>query len=386
MTGGATLGLHASLALGDFRLTVARDFALSGITALFGASGSGKTTLLRTVAGLAPRARGRVTFGDEVWQNDATGAFLAPHQRGVGYVFQDARLFPHLSVAGNLRFAERRAPAGNGGIRFDDVVAALELGPLLGRRVDVLSGGERQRIAIARTLLTRPRLLLMDEPLAALDVRRKAEILPHIERVAALFGIPVVYVTHSVEEVVRLAGRMIVMADGDVVAEGPVAEIYERLDLQPLTGRFEAGVVLAARVRDHDRAYTLTRLDVAGQDLVMPMIDLPAGSEVHVRIRARDVALATRRPGDISIRNILAGRIAEIVEEPDTAYAEVLVVLDGSKAGEGHLRARVTRRSVADLGLVPGSPVFALVKSVSFDRRILPPGHAVPDANPPHRP
>ncbi len=379
MSAPTTLSIRARLGLGDFRLAVARDFALGGITALFGASGSGKTTLLHVIAGLAPRARGRVAFGNDVWQDDDAGTFVPTHRRGIGYVFQDARLFPHLTVAGNLHYAERRAPRGNGGIGFDEVVAALELAPLLARDVGALSGGERQRVAIGRTLLTRPRLLLMDEPLAALDVRRKAEILPHIERVAGLFDIPILYVTHSVEEVVRLAARMIVMADGEVVAEGPTTEIYERLDLQPLTGRFEAGVVLPAHVRDHDRAYTLTRLDLAGQDLVMPMIDLPAGSEVRIRIRARDVALATRRPEDISIRNILTGRIAEIVEEPDTAYAEVLVVLDGGRDGDGHLRARVTRRSVADLHLALGSAVFALVKSVSFDRRILPPGRPETD-------
>ena len=358
--------------------------ALDGITALFGASGSGKTTLLRILAGFEPQARGRIAFAGEVWQDDATRTFVAPHRRGIGLVFQDARLFPHLGVRGNLDYARRRVPkggiGGNGAIGFDDVVTALDLGPLLGRDVDKLSGGERQRVAIGRTLLTQPRLLLMDEPLASLDMRRKAEILPYIERVAGRFHIPILYVTHSVEEVVRLAGNMILLADGAVVAEGDVAGILERLDLQPLTGRFEAGVVLPARVRDHDRAFTLTRLDVTGQDLLMPMIDLPTGSEVRVRIRARDVALATRRPEDISIRNVLAGRIAEIVEESDTAYAEVLLMLDGhgTDRSEAHLRARVTRQAVAALGLATDTPVYALVKSVSFDRRILPPGQPEP--------
>jgi molybdate transport system ATP-binding protein len=229
-----------------------------------------------------------------------------------------------------------------------------------------LSGGERQRVAIGRTLLTRPRLLLMDEPLAALDLTRKAEILPYIERLPQAFHVPVIYVTHTIDEVTRLADRMLALSSGRVVTYGPVAESLERLDLQAVTGRFEAGVVLTARVTKHDDRFRLTHLDHHGQDIIMPMADLAIGDDVRLRIRARDVALATQRPTGISVRNILSGTIAEIAEESDTAFAETLVDI-----GHAKIRARVTRSAVAELELAPGKLVFALVKSISFDRRAL---------------
>jgi molybdate transport system ATP-binding protein len=223
-------------------------------------------------------------------------------------------------------------------------------------------------VAIGRTLLTRPRLLLMDEPLAALDIKRKAEILPYIERLPQVFRVPLIYVTHSLDEVTRLAERMLVIASGRKVSYGPVAETLQRLDLQPIGGHFEAGVVLTARVTRHDLKYQLTHLDLRGNEIVMPMADVAIGSDVRLRIRARDVALATKAPEDISIRNILPGTIAEIVEEPETAFAETLVDIDGAK-----IRARITRSAVASLGLTPGKPVFVLFKSIAFDRRAI--GH-----------
>jgi molybdate transport system ATP-binding protein len=348
---------------------------LEGITGLFGPSGCGKSTLLRIISGLEQNAEGRIQFGDEVWQDSSQAIFTAPHKRGIGYVFQDVRLFPHLTVAGNLRYAERRSRSHLNNINLDDVVMALDLGPLMNRRPTSLSGGERQRAAIGRTLLTRPRLLLMDEPLAALDIMRKAEILPYIERLPQMFRVPIIYVTHSIDEVTRLVEQILVLHGGRKVAYGPVAEALERLDLQPITGRFEAGVVLTARVIHHDLKYRLTHLDHHGKCIVMPSADIAVGSEVRLRIRARDVSLATTPPQDISVRNILPGTIVEIVEEADTAFAETLVDVGGAK-----IRARITRLAVSELALAPGKPVFALIKSIAFDRRALTPPREAPMA------
>jgi len=344
-----------------FQLAVSHRFGLEGITALFGASGCGKSTLLRTVAGLEERAEGRIALGDDVWQDSASGIFVPPHRRGVGYVFQDARLFPHLTVAGNLRYAARRSAGVDKLVHMDDVVAALDLRSLLARSPPSLSGGERQRVAIGRTLLTRPRLLLMDEPLAALDLGRKGEILPYIERLPAAFGIPVIYVTHAIDEVARLARQMVVLSAGRKLADGPVTEVLERLDLQTATGGFEDGVVLLTRVAGHDDAFHLTRLDHHGQPIEIPRVSLPVGSELRLHVRARDVSLATVRPQGISVRNIIAGTLVRVAAEPDSAYAEALVDIGGAR-----LRARITRAAVADLVLAPGTAVYALVKSVAF--------------------
>ena len=237
-----------------FSLEVAQEFAGDGITAVFGPSGCGKSTLLRSIAGFEPGAAGRVRFGDEVWM-DARRS-LAPHRRGVGYVFQDARLFPHLSVRGNLDFSARRAGGVPARYGFDDVAEVLDLAPLFARRVTQLSGGERQRVAIGRTLLARPRLLLMDEPLAALDTRRKGEILPYIARLRTAFRLPVLYVTHALEEVTQLCDRIVALAAGRVVATGDVASVLERLDLADVQGRFEAGAILLGRITGRDRKST----------------------------------------------------------------------------------------------------------------------------------
>lgn len=349
-----------------FSLALAHDFPLSGITALFGPSGCGKSTVLRVIAGLERGADGRVAFGSETWQ--AERLFVRPHLRGVGYVFQDTRLFPHLSVEGNLRYAERRSSRGDGRIRWPDVIGALDIGPLLARRPASLSGGERQRVAIGRTLLTRPRLLLMDEPLAALDRGRKADLYPHIGNLPEIFGLSVIYVTHSIGEVTLLANRIVALADGRLLAAGGVAETLEKLDLTAASGRFEAGAVVEGRVTGIDRRFLLTEIAVAGQTIRMPGTAQPVGETLRLRVRARDVALAVIRPEGLSIRNILSGHVAEIVVEADTAFAEVLVDI-----GEGQrLRSRITRAAVSDLSLAEGSPVFALVKSIAFDRRALP--------------
>lgn len=359
------LTMDVSVRYAEFALSVAQTFPVEGITALFGPSGCGKSTLLRVIAGFERGAVGSVTFGDEVWQDARTHA--APHLRGVGYVFQDARLFPHLTARGNLDYAHKRAAKMPARYSFDDVVDVLDLAPLFDRRATQLSGGERQRVAIGRTLLARPRLLLMDEPLAALDTRRKGEILPYIARLPKAFDIPIVYVTHALEEVTQLCDRIVALAAGEVVATGGVAETLERLDLTDVQGRFEAGSVLTGRVAAQDTALHLTRVDLGGVSLDVPQIRLNTGAEVRLRVRARDVSLATARPEGLSIRNILPARILEITAEPETAYAEILLDLGGQ-----HLRTRVTRAAVQDLGLATGSEAFALIKSVSFDRQALP--------------
>jgi molybdate transport system ATP-binding protein len=362
MSDRPVLSFRFRLRFGDFKLALAHDMALAGIIALFGHSGSGKTSVLRVLAGLEKRADGYVSFDGETWQAPPPDpVFLPPYERAIGYVFQDARLFPHLTVAGNLAFADTRSRARPNGTDYDTVVAQFDLQPLLERRPGSLSGGERQRAAVARALLTRPRLLLMDEPLSAIDMRRKSEILPYIAKLPREFGVPVIYVTHSVDEVAYLADTMIVLSKGRKVADGPVAETLARLDLGPATGRFEAGVVLEARIFDHDEVYQLTRVDVGGTSLFVPLVKAAPGASVRLRVRARDVALATKRPEGISSRNVLPGTIVEIAEEPETAFAETLVEVHG-----GRIRARVTRQAVRELGLDVGKPVFAVIKSIAL--------------------
>ncbi len=362
MSDNPVLTFRFRLNHGDFQVALAHDMRLAGITALFGHSGSGKTTVLRVLAGLEARADGHVTYDGVAWQSDEPRRiFVPPHERAVGYVFQDARLFPHLNVVGNLTFAEARSRSRASVTDIDTVIGHLDLEPLLERRPESLSGGEQQRVAVARALLTRPRLLLLDEPLSALDTQRKAEILPYIARLPEHFGVPVIYVTHSVDEVAYLADNMIVLSRGRKVADGPVDQTLARLDLGPATGRFEAGVVLGATIVKHDIEYRLSELSLGGASIYVPMIDADPGAQVRLRVRARDVILAKERPKQVSSRNILQGKIVEVVEEPDTPFAETLVEISG-----GLIRARLTRRSAADLGLAPGVPVFALVKSISL--------------------
>jgi molybdate transport system ATP-binding protein len=351
--------------LGDFDLEAAGEIDTGRVTAIFGPSGSGKSTLLRTLAGLERRATGRLSLGRDVWLDSARGLDVPAHRRPVGYMFQEARLFPHLSGEGNLRYAAKRARRERQVVTFDEVVDALDLEPLLPRRPASLSGGERQRIALGRTLLAQPRLLLLDEPMAALDASRKMEILPYLEALHPRFGIPTLYVSHSVDEVALLADRMLVLAGGRVTAKGRTAEIFERMDLGPLADRYGATTVVEARVMRHDPEYHLTWLDLAGQSLVVPKREhFEEGEGACLVIRARDVSLATCRPQGVSIQNVLAGRVCEVREREGSAFAEVLVDL-----GTHRLLARITRLSLHELELAVGSPVFALLKSVSLSRQ-----------------
>ena len=355
----AELALDLQTSLGDFSLQVRDTLQLDGITALFGPSGSGKSTLLRIIAGLETRATGSVRFDGEDWQNRHSR--LAAHRRGATLLFQDVRLFPHLDVAANLAYAARRAPRERAGAGRDEVVNSLELGDLLDRRPQTLSGGEAQRVAIARALLARPRLLLMDEPLAALDLGRRARLLDRIEELPDRFGVPVLYVTHAINEVARLADQTVLMQDGRWIGRGDTATVLERLDLPDLSAG--TGVLLHAQVAAHDRGLALTQLAVGNWSLSLPALDRPEGSPVRLRVRARDVALATQKPSGISIRNVLTASVLEITTDADSAYAEVLVDADGH-----HLRARITRASVTELGLVPGREVYALIKSIALER------------------
>jgi molybdate transport system ATP-binding protein len=349
--------------LGGFELDVAGRIDTGRVTAVFGPSGSGKSTLLRTVAGLERGAAGRLSLGDDVWLDRARGIDLPAHRRPVGYMFQQARLFPHLSGEGNLRYAARRARRGRQVVGFDEVVDALDLEPLLPRKPASLSGGERQRVALGRTLLAQPRLLLLDEPMAALDASRKMEILPYLEALHPRFGIPILYVSHSVDEVALLADRILVLGGGRVTAAGRTAEVLEGLDLGPLAGRPGAATAIRARVLRHDAEYHLTHLDIGGQALVVPRREHFAEDEACVIVRARDVSLATCRPQGVSIQNVLAGRVCEVREDPASPFADVLV-----DVGPHRVLARVTRRSLHDLGILVGTPVFALLKSVSLSK------------------
>ena len=359
------LSLQLRSQRGAFDLNLEAEIPLAGITAVFGPSGSGKTSLLRLIAGLDCPDEGRIALGDEVWSDRTRRIFTPAHKRPVGLVFQDARLFAHLSVAGNLEFAQRRA--GPEARRFDaeTIIEALDLAPLLPRGPASLSGGEAQRVALARALLTQPRLLLLDEPMAGLDHARKAELLPYLDTTLRQLGIPALYVSHSVEEVVRLADGVLAMSHGQCVAMGPVEDVFDRLEIEPLEREFEAGSVLAGKLVSHDERLQLSQVDIGGQMLELPMpTALQPGDTVRLRIRARDVAIATLRPQAISIRNVLDGRIASLTTAEGSPYTDLIVSI-----GTSQLKARLTRASVEALQLAPGLAVYALVKSASFDRR-----------------
>lgn len=357
------LSVDISLPRDRFTLTVAHAFDADGVTALFGPSGCGKSSLLRVIAGHEVGTTGSVACDGVEWQGNR---FVAPHKRQVGYVFQEARLFPHLDVAGNLAFAEKRAKRDIG-ITRAAVVEALGLSDLMHRAVQDLSGGERQRVSMARSLLSQPRIMLMDEPLAALDHRAKAGIMPLIADLPKRFGVPVIYVTHALDEVAQVADQVVTMKEGRFIGAGPVAEMLEQPEMQGLVGRFEAGTILQATVSGHDFEMLMTQVDVGGLPFEMPFMDAPVGYPVRLRVRARDVTLAVKRPEGISTRNIHEGRVIKLMPEDGTAFAEVLVDL-----GPAHVQARITRAAVMDLGLTDGAQVFALIKSVSFDRRALP--------------
>jgi molybdate transport system ATP-binding protein len=362
-------GIDARFAgrFGAFRLDVAFAAPERGVTALFGPSACGKTTVLRCLAGLARPADGRLQVNGAVWQD--AQVFVPAHRRAVGYVFQEASLFPHLSVRDNLRFGLRRArrqgAAGDAptAVGFDDVVALLGLAPLIARGTARLSGGERQRVAIGRALLSRPQLLLMDEPLSALDRFTKDEIIPYLEGLHAALAIPVIYVSHDLAEVERLADRIVLLAEGRVVAAGPLAEIATRLDL-PLAHAAAAAAVFDGVVEGYDRAYRLASVRVDGATLLVPSQPASVGSRRRLRIVAADVSLAVERAARSTILNVLPARIERA---SPAGEAQMRVVLRLGEGGDGgRLLATITRRSWDTLALHPGLAVFAQLKSISL--------------------
>lgn len=356
------ISVRVTKALPGFNLDVDFTAPARGITALFGRSGAGKTSVIRAIAGALRPDKGRIAISDSVFFDSTAQIDQPVHKRRVGYVFQDARLFPHLSVEYNLLYGFKRAQAPR---RFepDPIIALLDLGSILKRRTHMLSGGERQRVAIGRALLSQPALLLMDEPLSSLDPPRKAELLPYIEGLRDRFELPILYISHAFNEVLRLADQLVVIEAGKAVRSGPLLDIAADRQLTELIGRFDAGSIIECTIASHDERAAMSTLAFRGGELRVPSVELPVGQHLRVRIRARDVAIALAEPQNISITNRLSGRIVAMAAE-DGPYTEVVVDVGGTS-----IRALITRESVGRLALSPGMQVWALIKSVAFDPR-----------------
>jgi molybdate transport system ATP-binding protein len=360
----SSLAIRLRHAFGAASIDVTLDLPGQGVTAIFGPSGAGKSVLIQALAGLFRPQLCRFATGNRVLADTEAGIWLPPEQRRLGLVFQDARLFPHMSVEANLRFGQRRnrraAIAG-----FDEVIDLLGLTALLGRRPHTLSGGERQRVGIGRALLSQPDILLMDEPLASLDQPRREEILPYLRRLTTRFRIPMLYVTHAIEEVAALADHVVLLRDGRVVASAPLREISARGDL-PLAQRDDAGAILTCTIASHDHARSLTTLAGAGTPIVIPLHPDPPGTKMRIRIPAREVILATPDAGALaavtSLQNVLPGIVRAI--SPDHSRAAQLLEVE---LGDQVLLARVTEDALARLGLAPGAAVLALFKSVAIE-------------------
>lgn len=349
---------------GSFTLD-ARFESSRGVTALYGVSGAGKTSIVNAIAGLNRPDSGHINVGGTPLYDSTRAIFLPPERRGIGYVFQEDRLFPHLTVQRNLRYGSRRIGGHSEGPDFEAVIDLLGIDHLLDRLPHRLSGGEKQRVAIGRAVLSRPRLLLMDEPLANLDSARRDEILPFLEKMCRDLAVPIVYVSHAIEEITRLADTLVVLDAGKTLAVGPVSEITARLDLGPLVDRRDAGTVLDGRIEAHDTTYQLTTVSFQGGRLVIPAIDGAVGDALRLRIQARDIAIATNPPDNISTLNCLKGTIAQ-VGAPRQAHQDIQIDVGVP------ILARVTRRSVIELGLEPGRKITALIKSVAVERAASP--------------
>jgi len=359
-----TIEVDVAHRLGVFALEV-RFTSQGRLTAFFGQSGAGKTSLVNIIGGLIRPDRGRVAVDGTTLVDTASGIFVPAHRRRVGYVFQEGRLFPHLTVRQNLMFGRWFRPPHERKIQLETVLDLLGIGHLLHRRPGALSGGEKQRVAIGRALLASPRLLLMDEPLAALDDERKNEILPFIERLRDEANVPIMYVSHSLAEVSRLANSIVVLRNGCVAAVGDPAEVLSRAELVPQDAVEEAGTVIEARISQHDIQFGLTVLQSKAGLLRVPYLDLSIGTVVRVRIRARDVMIANARPVGLSALNVLHGKVIELRKSGETAV-EVAIDCNGVK-----LWARLTRKSVVTLGLASELEVYAILKSVALDKTTL---------------
>lgn len=355
------LDVRVTRRLGAVTIDAAFATRTTGVTALFGPSGSGKTSVVNMVAGLIRPDRGHVRLNGETLFDSETGIDVPMERRRLGYVFQEGRLFPHMTVRANLVYGMRRTPPAERRVPFEATVELLGIAHLLNRRPARLSGGEKQRVALGRALLTSPRLLLMDEPLAALDANRKEEVLPFLARLPREFGIPVLYVTHSMDEILRLADVLVLMETGRSAAVGAVEDLLNRSDLRHLTGRHEPAAVLAARVLDHDEVFGLSRIAFCGGTLVAPRMDLRIGTPARVRILARDVTLALEPPRGLSVQNVFTGTVVAL-SDAEKPFVDVQLDIGCP------LIARVTERAAVELDLAPGKRVHALVKAVSIAR------------------
>ena len=352
------MNIHACFHLdrGDFVLDVDLDIPAQGVSVLFGPSGCGKTTILRCLAGLERITAGYLRFNGDIWQD--AQRFVPVHQRSIGYVFQEASLFPHLTVEHNLLYGFKRIAPEQRRVELDEVVDLLNLGCLLARFPDALSGGQRQRVSIGRALLTSPKLLLMDEPMASLDVTSKGEILPYLERLRDKLSIPIVYVSHAIEEVVRLADHMVLLENGRVLAQGPLQTLLTRPEL-PLAYSEQASAVIEGTVAAHHEADYLTELAFAGGRLLISHQDRAIGDALRVRVLARDVSVALERPATSSVLNAIPVKIAQISDDAHLGHV-ILNLL----AGECPLLARISALSCRQLDLSPGQSVWAMVKEV----------------------
>lgn len=351
-----TIQARFNIERGDFKLDSQMVIPAQGVTALFGPSGAGKTTILRAIAGLDKHRDGFLKVGDTIWQDGRH--FVPAHQRGLGYVFQEPSLFSHLTVQRNIEYGLKRVPRDQRSTSLEQVVELLGLNKLLNRKPTTLSGGERQRVAIARALATSPRLLLMDEPLAALERARKLEVLPFIETFHRKLEIPIIYVSHYPNEVARLADHLVLLETGRVKASGAVSDLLTQLDL-PLAHDHKAAALIKARVAEHDDNFNLSYLDFSGGRFTVERRDLPVGAIVRLRVAARDVSLTLQSSSDTSILNIFSATISELVPQGD-AHMMVRLV-----AGDVPVLAKITRKSAQGLSLRPGKQVFAQAKSVA---------------------
>jgi molybdate transport system ATP-binding protein len=360
-------GIHASFQFSyeqrvkdAFNLDVDLKMPGQGVTAIFGESGSGKTTLLRCIAGLEKNISGCLRVNGEIWQD--TSEFVPTHKRNLGYVFQEASLFEHLSALENLRYAIKRSKQADKANILEQVVNVMGIEGILSQYPEQLSGGEKQRVAIARALLSQPKLLLMDEPLASLDTARKLEILPYLERIRSSFNIPILYVSHAVDEIVRLADHVVIMQQGKVVARGGVTELFSKVDL-PLGVSNEVGAILECTVEEKDKQWGLMRVAFAGGELWLPNVEGKQNNSQRVRVLASDVSLTLSAHSDSSILNVLSGEIAEIIDDQDSAMAMVRLIV-----GESYLLARLTKKSLHNLDLKLGKSVYIQIKSAAIVR------------------
>jgi molybdate transport system ATP-binding protein len=364
-----TIALNFDVRHPDFHLQASLEIPFEGVTAIFGPSGCGKTTFLRCVAGLERSSNGVVKCGDALWQDEAQGVFLPISRRSLGYVFQEPRLFPHLSVRSNLEFGLKRIPREQRKLSFEQIIEILGIQNILDRRPYHLSGGEQQRVAIGRALLTNPDLLLMDEPLSSLDARRKRELLPFIHRLDAELRIPIIYVTHSLQEILQLATTVVLLKDGHVTGVGPLSEVLSQIDARSFMEDNPIGAVIDTTVVAQESEFGLTKLTFGGRHLYVPHQEKPIGERLRVQIHSRDVSIVTSPPAfQSSVLNMLEATVIEIIAiGQDQNYPFVDVKLDIGWP----LLATITRKSLASLDLQPGQRVYAQIKTVALKQSLL---------------